>query len=96
MFINYEVPHEVDWNSLKVVDKSKNHAERKVRVGSQNKLKTKNPRRARARAETRTYGTDSCLSSLEGGALNRLIGCPLGIRGKCQNAPWREVRQEYV
>ena len=28
---NYEVPHEVDWNSLKVVDKSKNRAERKVR-----------------------------------------------------------------
>ena len=27
--------------------------------GSQNKLKTKNPRRARARAENRTYGTDS-------------------------------------
>ena len=28
---NYEAPHEVDWNSLKVVDKSKNRAERKVR-----------------------------------------------------------------
>ena len=28
---NYEVPHEVDWNSLKVVDKSKNCAKRKVR-----------------------------------------------------------------
>ena len=38
----------------------------------------------------------SCLSSLEGGALNRLTGCPLGSGGKCQNAPWREVRQEYV
>ena len=28
---NYKVPHEVDWNSLKVVDKSKNRAESKVR-----------------------------------------------------------------
>ena len=30
---NYEVPHEVDWNSLKVADKSKNRAERKVQEG---------------------------------------------------------------
>ena len=38
----------------------------------------------------------SCLSSLEGGALNRLTGCPLESGGQCQNAPWREVRQEHV
>ena len=30
----YKVPHKVDWNSLKVVDKSKNHAEHKVQEAS--------------------------------------------------------------
>ena len=33
---------------------------------------------------------------MEGGALNRLTGCPLGSGEKCQSEPWREVCQEYV
>ena len=38
----------------------------------------------------------SCLISLEGGALNSLTGCPLRSGQKCQSAPWRDMRQEYV
>ena len=38
-----------------------------------------------------------CFSStLEGGALSCLTGCPLGAGKHVQSAPWREVRQGYV
>ena len=36
------------------------------------------------------------LITLEGGVLKRLTACPWGVGRKCQSAPWREVRQEYV